>query len=471
MVAYEMAEMANYFNTTDMNQLAVDYPIGPAFLRRFEAISHHELRALQEMRFAEVLRQAWRIPFYQRHWSAKGIEDGDIRGLDDIAKLPSFDKSDIMRSIEAHPPFGDFHGMELYEPGQRPPVIVHTTSGTTGKPQVLLYGPKSREVQNLLVARLYLLQGLRSDDIVHSVYGHGMVNGGHYLREAVVHWTNAIFLPAGTGAETRSVQQVSMMKEFGATVLVGFADYIKHLADVAREQGLEPGRDIPIRMISGHMGREAVEKLSESWGGADIFDWYGVGDTGAIAGDGPERSGLYVMEDAQYLEICDIESGMPVADGESGDMINTCLFKDDIYPIIRFNTHDVSAYRTDTAPSDLKLRRIEGFLGRSDNMIKLRGINFFPQSISGMLAERPEFTGEFICRARRLANGRDEMTVTVEVRSGLEDAELKKLYHDLLRRKIGVEVAVEFAALGVLAELTGIETRQKPIRLLDERFG
>jgi phenylacetate-CoA ligase len=162
---------------------------------------------------------------------------------------------------------------------------------------------------------------------------------------------------------------------------------------------------------------------------------------------------------------------MPVADGESGDMINTCLFKDDIYPIIRFNTHDVSAYRTDTAPSDLKLRRIEGFLGRSDNMIKLRGINFFPQSISGMLAERPEFTGEFICRARRLANGRDEMTVTVEVRSGLEDAELKKLYHDLLRRKIGVEVAVEFAALGVLAELTGIETRQKPIRLLDERFG
>jgi phenylacetate-CoA ligase len=465
-----MAEMPNYFSATDMKALAADYPIGSAFLRRFQGLSRDELRSLQEGRFAAVLRQAWRIPFYQRHWGEQGIEAGDIQNLDDIAKLPSFDKSDIMRSIEAHPPFGDFHGMELYSSKERPPVIVHTTSGTTGKPQVLLYGPKSREVQNLLVARLYLLQGLRSDDVVHSVYGHGMVNGGHYLREAVVHWTNAIFLPAGTGSETRSVQQVTMMKDFGATVLVGFADYIKHLADVAREQGLEPGRDIPVRMISGHMGREAVAALSESWGGAGVFDWYGVGDTGSIAGEGPERRGLYVMEDAQYLEICDIETGDSVGDGESGDMVNTCLFKDDIYPIIRFNTHDVSAYRTDAPPSSLNLRRIEGFLGRSDNMIKLRGINFFPQAIGGMLAERPEFTGEFICRARRENNGRDEMTIVVEIHGVAADADLKRIYRDILRRKIGVAVDVEFAAPNALADLTGIESRQKPIRLLDERF-
>ena len=461
---------SNYFNATDMLALAAEYPIGPAFLERFMAISRDELRTLQEVRFDTLLARAWRIPFYRRLWGAKGIEAGDIRGLDDIGKLPSYDKSDIMASIEAHPPFGDFHGMELYAPEERPPVVVHTTSGTTGKPQVLLYGPKSREVQNLLIARFYLLQGLRSDDIVHSVYGHGMVNGGHYLREAVVHWTNAIFLPAGTGAETRSVQQVVMMKDFGATVIVGFADYIKHLADIAREQGLEPGRDIPVRMISGHMGREAVDLLSESWGGADIFDWYGVGDTGAIAGEGPERQGLYVNEDAQYLEICDIETGAPVADGDSGNMIDTCLFKDDIYPIIRFNTHDVSAFRTDPAPSELNLRRIVGFLGRSDNMIKLRGINFFPQAIGGMLAERPEFSGEFICRATRDDSGRDEMTVTVEVHGRRDDEDLNRAYADLLRRKIGVAVDVAFTAPGALAQLTGIESRQKPIRLLDERF-
>jgi phenylacetate-CoA ligase len=463
-----MSEQPNYFNQVDLARLTEEFPIGPAFLRRFEAITRDELRALQEGRFATLLRRAWQVPFYQRLWGAKGLEAGDIGGLDDIAKLPMFDKSDIMASIEAHPPFGDFHGMEAYAEGQRPPVIVHTTSGTTGRPQVLLYGPRSREIQNLLVARTYLLQGLRPDDVVQSVYGHGMVNGGHYIREAVVHWTNSIFLPAGTGIETPSVRQVALMQDFGVSVLVGFADYIKRLAHVAREEGLEPGRDIQIRMISGHMGREDSLALSEAWGGAEIYDWYGVGDTGTIAGQGPERAGLYIWEDAQYLEIRDIDTGGEVADGAIGDMVCTSLFKDDIYPIIRFNTHDVTHMRTDAPPSALNLRRIEGFLGRSDNMVKLRGINVFPQAIGAMLARRAEFTGEFICEVVRDGAGRDEMTVRVEVSE--QTADLPEIYREILRREIGVAVDVALAEPGALAELTGIEARQKPLRLIDKRF-
>ena len=238
---------------------------------------------------------------------------------------------------------------------------------------------------------------------------------------------------------------------------------------MAKEQGLEPGLDIKIRMISGHMGREDNIALSKAWGGAKIFDWYGVGDTGLIAGEGPDKTGLYVMEDAHYLEICDIDTGLPLPDGATGDMVDTVLFKDDIYPIIRFNTHDVSALRTDAAPSDLNLRRIEGFLGRSDNMVKLRGINVFPQAIGAMLSEREEFNGEFICHVRRDAQGRDEMTVTFEISDG--DAEtMADTYQEILRRKTGVAVGVAFAKPGALAELTGIETRQKPQRLIDERF-
>ena len=465
-----MRGQPNYFNRVDMARLAEEFPIGPDFQRRFEAISRDELRALQEGRFASLMRQAWKVPFYQRLWGAEWLQPGDIGGLDDITKLPAFDKSDIMASIAAHPPFGDFHGMETYPPDQRPPVILHTTSGTTGRPQVLLYGPRSREIQNLMVARAYLLQGLRPEDVVQSVYGHGMVNGGHYIREAVVHWTNSIFLPAGTGIETRSVQQVAQMKDFGVTVLVGFADYIKRLAEVAREQDLEPGRDIKIRMISGHMGREDNIALSKAWGGAGIFDWYGVGDTGLIAGEGPDKTGLYIMEDAHYLEICDIDSGRPLAEGSTGDMVDTVLFKDDIYPIIRFNTHDVSALRTDAPPSALQLRRIEGFLGRSDNMVKLRGINIFPQAIGAMLSERREFNGEFICHVRRDRQGRDEMTVTFEIVAGGGDKALAETYREILRRKTGVAIAVAFAEPGALAELTGIESRQKPQRLIDERF-
>jgi phenylacetate-CoA ligase len=292
---------------------------------------------------------AWKVPFYRRHWGKTGVEPGDIRAIEDITKLAPYSKSDLMASLEAYPPIGDFDGRQAYAPDERPPLVFQTTSGTTGRPQPLLFGPRSREIQNLLVARFYAMHGITANDVIHTVYGHGMVNGGHYMREAVIHWIGAQFLSAGTGVETRSATQVGLMRDFGVTALVGFGDYLYRLAEVAREQGLEPGKDIPVRIISGHLGAETRAAMSEAWGGAKVFDWYGVGDTGAIAGEGPDMDGMYVQEDAQYVEILDIETGAPVADGDSGDMVITCLFKDDIYPVIRFNTHDVSAYRTDAS--------------------------------------------------------------------------------------------------------------------------
>lgn len=465
-----LTDHQHYFEAARLDEIAAEHPIGDDFVQFATAISREELRERQDRLFRRALERAWRTPFYRRLWGKAGIEPGDVKGLDDIGKLPVFDKSDLMESIAEHPPFGDFAGFEGYA-GARPPVVFHTTSGTTGTPQVLLFGPKSREVQNLLLARLYRFQGLKPEDVVHSVYGHGMINGGHYVREAVVHWTSAIFMSAGTGVETRSAQQVALMRDFGATVIVGFADYIKRLAKVAREQGIEPGRDIPVRMISGHMGREDKDALAESWGGAECFDWYGVGDTGTIAGEGPDRDGLYVMEDAQYLEVCDIDSGEPVPDGEEGDMVCTCLYKDDIYPIIRFNTHDVTRLRTNASPLGLTLRRIEGFLGRSDNMVKLRGINVFPQAIGPILEEIDAFAGEFVCRCTRDEAGRDEMTVVAEVKAAPSEHDaLREPFVVLLKRRIGIEVDVELVAPGELAELTQVEKRQKPIRLIDERF-
>ena len=457
-----------YFNSVDWAAMEREHPIGEAFTAFATQTSRDELRAHQEKLFLRCVRRAWATPFYQRLWGAVGIEDGDITSLDDLPRLPVFDKQDIMDSIASAPPIGDFAGFESYADGEKPPVIFHTTSGTTGTPQVLLFGPKSREVQNLLLGRLYRFQGLKPDDVVHSVYGHGLINGGHYVREAVTHWTSAIFMPAGTGVETRSARQVELMRDFRATAIVGFADYIKKLAMVARETGIDPGKDINIRMISGHLGREDKHALSESWGGAKCFDWYGVGDTGAIAGEGPDQDGLYVMEDAQYLEVCDIDNHKPVADGEEGDMVVTCLFKDDLYPIIRFNTHDVTRTITSDSSIGVNFKRIEGFLGRSDNMVKIRGINIFPQAVGPMLEEAPAFAGEFICKARRDENGRDEFIVVAEVREK-SDAVREEL-QGLLKQKIGIAPVVELADPGALAPLTQVEVRQKPIRLIDERF-
>ena len=445
-----------YFETFDTKQMLADYPVGDAFTARYAAMSHDELHALQNERFLTLMKRGWEIPFYQRLWGEKGIHPGDICSLTDIDKLPVYDKSDLMASVNAHPPYGDFDGRE------NSPVVFHTTSGTTGRPQPLMFGPKGREITNLLVGRMYRWMGLQPSDVVHSVYGHGMINGGHYIREAVTHFTNSLFLSAGTGIETRSAAQVQLLADFGVTVMVGFVDYIRKLADVAREAGLL--EQINLKMIIGHLGTEDRASTEAAWGGAKAYDWYGVGDTGSIAGEGPDRDGLYVWEDAQYLELLGVDDGLPVAHGKTGDMVVTCLFKDDIAPCIRFNTHDIS-HELD-GRGELAFKRIAGFKGRSDNMVKLRGVNLFPHAVGALIENRADLTGEYICIVKRdPMTKRDDMVVLIESRGGTDISQVSAL----LRQGLNVDVGVELCAPGGTASLTQIDVRQKPIRLIDER--
>lgn len=446
-----------YFETFDARQLLDDYPVGQDFVDRYTRMSRDSLHELQNERFLKLMKRGWEIPFYQRLWGNKGIEPGDIRGLDDITKLPVYDKSDLMASVNEHPPYGDFDGR-----GDTP-VVFHTTSGTTGRPQPLMFGPKGREITNLMIGRMYRWMGLGRDDVVQSVYGHGMINGGHYIREAVTHYTNSLFLSAGTGIETRSVNQVNLMADFGVTCMVGFVDYIRKLAEVADAEKLFDR--INLRMIIGHLGTENRASTEAAWRGAKAYDWYGVGDTGTIAGEGPERDGLYVWEDAQYLELLDVDSGAPAPAGQTGDMVVTCLFKDDIAPCIRFNTHDITEELTGTNQTGMVFKRISGFKGRSDNMVKLRGINIFPHAVGAIIENRPDLTGEYVCHVVRDASGRDEMLVRLESRGGSDVANVAAL----LRKGIGIEVQVELVAPGETAVETQIDSRQKPIRLIDRR--
>ncbi len=457
-----------WFERADVPALLREFPLDEGFMQRHRSMSLDALHAHQDSLFRRCLARAWMIPFYRRLWGEAGIEVGDIRGLADIGKLPVYGKAEIMESVERAPPLGDFHG---WDPQTAPsPIIVHTTSGTTGRPQPLVFGPRGREVQNILLARIYRMQGLRAGDVVHSVYGHGLINGGHYVREALTHYSDALFLSAGTGVETRSLRQVEIMRDFRANVVVGFADYIRKLAEVAAAEGILPGRDIQLRMISGHLGRESREKLSAAWGEVELYDWYGVGDTGAIAGEGPDHDGLYLMEDAQYVELLDVDSGQSVAAGDAGDLVVTCLYKDDLYPIIRFNTHDVTRLLPGHSSLGLNLRRIEGFLGRSDNMVKIRGINVYPQALGSMLAQHAAYAGEFVCIASRDGGGRDTLTLQVEVH-GQPGAALAAEFAALMRAQLGVELDVQLCERGATSEQTGVETRQKPVRLIDRRFG
>ena len=446
-----------YFESFDVKQMLDQYPVGDVFVERYTNMSRDELYAIQDKQFRILMKRGWGIPFYQRLWGDQGIEAGDIKSLADITRLPVYDKTNLMASVNDHPPYGDFDGR-----GDSP-VVFHTTSGTTGRPQPLMFGPKGREITNLMVGRMYRWMGLGRDDVVQSVYGHGMINGGHYIREAVTHFTNSLFLSAGTGIETRSISQVNLMADFNVTCMVGFVDYIRKLADVAEAEKLFD--QINLKMIIGHLGTEDRASTEAAWHGAKAYDWYGVGDTGTIAGEGPDRDGMYVWEDAQYLELLDVDSGVPIAPGETGDMVVTCLFKDDIAPCIRFNTHDITEERTDRNSTGMVFKRITGFKGRSDNMVKLRGINIFPHAMGAIIEGRSDLTGEYVCRVTRDETGRDDMHVTLESRGDTDNNEIAAL----LRKGLGIEVGVALVGAGDTAGDTQIDTRQKPIRLIDER--
>jgi len=263
------------------------------------------------------------------------------------------------------------------------------------------------------------------------------------------------------GAPVAVLSPESLHEVFGVTALVGFVDYIRKLAGTAEDMGLFD--KINIKMIIGHLGTEDRASTEAAWHGAKAYDWYGVGDTGSIAGEGPERDGMYVWEDAQYLELLDVDSGQPVAPGETGDMVVTCLYKDDIAPCIRFNTHDITHELG--GRGEIAFKRIAGFKGRSDNMVKLRGINVFPHAIGAIIENRSDLTGEYICHVRRDAAQKDHMTVTLESRGGTDAGALA----ELLRRGLGVEVEVALVGPGETAKITEIDTRQKPLRLIDER--
>ena len=453
--------LPDYFPVANPAALRREYPLGDDFLARFSGMSRDELRAMQEGRFRRCLERAWATPFYRRLWGEAGLEPGDVQSLEDLERLPVFSKSDLMKSVERNPPFGDYYRHRDEDPQSGPAgLVMQTTSGTTGAPQPIFFGPRSRELQALMVARAWLLQGLKAGDVVHSSYAHGMVNAGHFVREAALHYTRALLLSAGAGNETPSVSQVANMARFGATVLVGFADYLRKLADTARGRGLEPGRDIRVRMISTHLGLMPRGELAEAWAAEKVYDWYGVGDTGLIATEGPDLDGMHVMEDAHFLEILDPDSQRPANGGEAGELVCTCLYKDDAYPIIRFSTRDMSAWLSGSNALELPFARIAGFLGRSDNMVKFKGINFYPEAAAAVLVELEEYAGDYVC----VRDG-ERLHVEIEV-SDTELPGLAERISALIRERLGVRIPVKLREPGSLGEITGSESRQKPRRLV-----
>ena len=454
-----------YWRSLDFEQLTRDYPPPPDYFRITARLSRDELRSLQEKRFLATVKRGWEIPFFQRHWAGAGIEPGDIRSLDDLVKLPPYDVSHIRDSPERSPPFGDFMGIA---PGDGLPLVLQTSGGTTGLPRPMLYAPQDRETMAILGGRRFALHGIRPGDLVLVTYSLGLGNGGMAPREALWRYTGAVPVMTGSGANTPTRRQVEIIKAWGVSVILGFPSYLRHMALVARDElGIDP-HSLKIRLLGTHLGIEDRKGLEDLWG-APAFDMYGTHESGMLGAECRHQRGMHVMEDAFILEIADPETGRLVPDGEKGTVYITTLYKYGA-PQIRFNVNDLSAFHTDGCPCGNTQRRLKAIYGRNDNMVKLRGVNVFPEAIGATVLADARTNGEYFCFVDRVGEaGTDRMDVWVEVRDGAQGAIVRADLERRLNEVLGVKVAVTPVGKGDLDAYTGTSRTSKVRRLLDRR--
>ena len=459
-----------YWRSLDFDALTREFPPPPDYFDQVFRISRDELRKRQETRFLATVKRGWEIPFFQRHWGGAGLAPGDIRGLDDLAKLPPYTVKELRESIERNPPFGDFMGISPAD-GARMPLVLQTSGGTTGLPRPMLYAPQDRETMAILGGRRFALQGIRPGDLVMVTYSLGLGNGAIAPREALWRYTGAIPVMTGSGATTPTRRQIEIAQAWGVNVILGFPSYLRHLAIVARDElGIDP-HSLGIRTLGSHLGQEDRQRIEELWN-APCHDAYGTHESGMMAAECGARAGMHIQEDAVILEIADPETGAMLPEGEKGSVYITTLYRWGA-PQIRFNINDISRIIPEPCPCGGTLKRLDRIFGRNDTMVKLRGVNVFPEAIGGVVASERRSNGEYFCIVERAGiEQREEMTVLVEVAQPAVDriqlqADLERRFKEVL----GVRLIVEIVDRGKTDEYTGTSKSSKIRRLLDRRGG
>ncbi len=465
-----------YQKSIDWEDFFSQYPVPDVYAKTVYQWSKERLREFQNNRFMHLVEIGWNNQFYSRRWRTAGVERGDIRSLDDISKLPAYTSDDVKTDQAEHPPFGHFHG-----PGRdhlrTMPLKVQTSGGTTGKPRATLYGPWDWEMNGLTQARSMYIQGVRPGDVVQIPATCSLANLGWCVYKGCHDYLGVLPLTTGSGVVMSSRRQLEVAFDWGTNVWCSFPEYLTQLARVCREELKRDVRELKTKSIHSFLGPDTDNslrsQLEEMWG-CDVYDEYGTNEMGSAAFECRHKNGLHVMEDCIYLELADVETGKPVSDGETGNMVVTILHRH-LPPVIRYNVRDlariVSAERCACGSC---FKRMDKFLGRSDDMVKLRGVNVYPMACLPGIKSDPRTTGEWICIVDRSEHGgviRDDMTVRVEVLRSVPNTEgLQTHLEKRLQGDLGVKVAVELVPEGSLAEAANLGREGKAKRLLDRRF-
>ncbi|SFK54132.1 phenylacetate--CoA ligase family protein [Falsiroseomonas stagni] len=456
-----------YHEAIDLDALCQEFPPAPEFFDTVWTLPEEALRARREAAFLKQMERAWQVPFYRRRWSAAGLQPGDIRSLDDLKLIPTFSVHDMRESLERDPFWPDYFGVNPAT-DEALPLVFQTSGGTTGLPRPMMFAPRDREVMNIVTGRRLFMQGVRPFDRLQVTLSLGLPNGGLLVREGIQKYTGAVPIMTGSGAQTPTRRQIELMRAWGVTHLIGFPAYLRHMALVARDElGLDP-RGFGIKGLITHLGVEDRGTLEELWG-ADVYDTYGMNEFGSVAVDCAEKSGMHVFEDCFAVEVLGLpdEHGTRrlAAEGEDGSAIVTTFFKH-VAPMIRFDTNDITSFAPGRCACGSTHRRITGIRGRADGMVKLRGVNVFPEAIGALVAADPRGNGEFLCVLER----GERMVVRVEMSDGSVAADV--FAADLAGRfkeALSVRLEVEVVPKGTLAPLTGLDTTSKIRRLIDRR--
>jgi phenylacetate-CoA ligase len=443
-------------------KIQTNYPGAPESAA-VERATRTQVRQWQEERLVSLYQRAWKhIPFYRRHWEEHGLCADDIRSLSDISKLPVISKSDLETDLATHPPFGTYQG-------DFSAIRVQASSGSSGNPKPFFQTRNDWDIITNLWSRRFYAQGVRPGDFFQVVFTYSLFIAGFTCTEGAMK-LGALVIPAGSGAVTPSERQVRLLSEWGTTVIAGTSSYVLHLADVAERLRMDLKKDFKLR-IGIHTAEsmtEAARRSIEGRWGIKAYDNFGSVETGAPTFECPEQNGYHINEDAYVFEVLDRDTMKPVRPGDDGLVVVTTLFKE-AAPVIRYNLEDISSIADDPCPCGRTFRRLMKIKGRASEMLKVRGVPFYPTVVEGVLENFPELTREYRLVVDRVGQ-QDRVTVQLERRSDIDDINpVRERLERALKVATGLAMNAQLLPLGELTRSLKVEERIKVKRIWDRR--
>ncbi len=417
-----------------------------------------QLRDLQLRRFQSSVRRAYDcVALYRNRMNERGVTPDDLKSLEDVSRLPFMEKADLR----------DAYPFDLFASPMQDVVRLHVSSGTTGKPIVVAYTQEDVDVWSSVMVRSFASCGLHSGDIIQNAYGYGLFTGGlgaHYGAEAL----GAAVIPISGGNTDR---QIMIMKDFNVTAICCTPSYFVHLIERAGELGVDI-KKLPLRagVFGAEPWTEEMRRHIESHSSIKAYDIYGLSEIigPGVAVECAHQAGLHIFEDHFYPEVVDPKSGDLLPDGAEGELVFTTLSKRAM-PMIRYRTHDITAFITEPCACGRTLRRMRRIGRRSDDMFIIRGINVFPSQVeAALLAVEGTVPHYQIVLTRE--KGLDEMEVQVEVTPEVFSDRIRTL--EALQAKLShaIEHTLGLRAKVHLAEPHSIQRSEGKVkRLIDKR--